>query len=129
VKTRFQALQAFKIQLVPLRRGSFKDLNFVGGEEDAQDAWRDKWEAHRRASVDEGKRGVGGSSSGGGGSGSGGGGVGGVRPIPIHRAGDVYAVALGRGGGGGGGASSLGAASSLGVGTSFPTRVPPLVRV
>lgn len=26
-------------------RGSFQDLNFVGGEEDAQDAWRDKWEA------------------------------------------------------------------------------------
>ena len=34
-------------------RGSFASMDFCGGEEDAQDAWRDKWEAHRRSSVDE----------------------------------------------------------------------------
>ena len=37
-------------------RGSFANMDFCGGEEDAQDAWRDKWEAHRRSSVDETNR-------------------------------------------------------------------------
>mmetsp|Transcript_9811 Transcript_9811/g.27359 ORF Transcript_9811/g.27359 Transcript_9811/m.27359 type:complete len:180 (-) Transcript_9811:56-595(-) len=37
-------------------RGSFANMDFCGGEDDAQDAWRDKWEAHRRSSVDETNR-------------------------------------------------------------------------
>ena len=35
---------------------SFGELPFVGGEDDAQDAWRDKWEAHARRSFDEARR-------------------------------------------------------------------------
>lgn len=79
-------------------RSSFKDLNFVGGEEDAQDAWRDKWEAHRRASLDEGKR-LGGSNPGDGGAGGTSGTGGGVSRLglPIPKAGDVYSVATGTG--------------------------------
>ena len=104
-------------------RGSFKDLNFTGGEDEAQDAWRDKWEAHRRASLDGDRRAR--SSDPGGGGDEAGGGASGIsrlsRPMAI-RSGDVYSVATGRaaGGGaaggavgGGGGASS--AASSLGT--------------
>ena len=119
-----------------ITRGSFKDLNFVGGEEDAQDAWRDKWEAHKRASLDlEGKL-VGGSNHGsgrGGGVGLGGdtgGGAGGDVsrvgvPVPT-KAGDVYSVALGRGGAGAGaGAEGRGSSSlGVGVGTHFTSHAP-----
>lgn len=31
---------------------SFGNMSFIGGEEEAHDAWHDKWEAHRRISVD-----------------------------------------------------------------------------
>ena len=37
-------------------RDSFSQLPFVGGEEEAQDHWHDKWEAHRRTSLDEADR-------------------------------------------------------------------------
>lgn len=79
-----------------ISRSSFKDLNFVGGEEDAQDAWRDKWEAHRRASLDECKRLGGSKPSGGGASGTSGTGGGVSRlGVPIPKSGDVYSVATG----------------------------------
>ena len=32
---------------------SFGELSFCGGEEEAHDHWHDKWEAHRRSSMDE----------------------------------------------------------------------------
>ena len=32
---------------------SFGELPFCGGEEEAHDHWHDKWEAHRRSSMDE----------------------------------------------------------------------------
>lgn len=35
---------------------SFKDLHFIGGEEEAHDYWDRKWEAHRRTSLDERER-------------------------------------------------------------------------
>ena len=53
---------------------SFAKMDFVGGEEDAHDAWRDKYNAHRRASLDEGGTGTGtGNGTKGGGGGGGGG--------------------------------------------------------
>ena len=35
---------------------SFKDLHFVGGEEEAHDYFHRKWEANRRTSLDERQR-------------------------------------------------------------------------
>ena len=32
---------------------SFGQMPFTGGEEEAHDSWHDKWEAHRRTSLDE----------------------------------------------------------------------------
>ena len=74
-------------------RGSFASMDFCGGEEDAQDAWRDKWEAHRRSSVDETRSprtsplaGAGTSAP---------------WSIPARpQSGDVWAVSAGRGGAG-----------------------------
>ena len=54
---------------------SFAKMDFVGGEEDAHDAWRDKYNAHRRASLDEGGTGTGTGNGTKGGCGGGGGGV------------------------------------------------------
>jgi len=102
----------------------------VGGEEDAQDAWRDKWQAHRRTSMDGGARADGGRGNGGRGRGeglvSGAAGMSSLaRPIPGTKA-DVYTVAPGRAGGGGSpGAGS--AASRMHLSSAYPhLRVRPL---
>jgi hypothetical protein len=65
---------------------SFAKMDFVGGEEDAHDAWRDKYNAHRRASLDEGGTGTGASASASAGAKGGGGGGGGGVPINAHVA-------------------------------------------
>ena len=39
-----------------MHNDSFKDLHFIGGEEEAHDYWDRKWEAHRRTSLDERER-------------------------------------------------------------------------
>ena len=103
-------------------RGSFASMDFCGGEEDAQDAWRDKWEAHRRSSVDE-TRSPRTSPLAGAGAGA-------SAPwsIPARpRSGDVWAVSAGRGGAGGKSFGSLGSRddpmSVSSSGASTPSRL------